>query len=109
MIKTCPICAKHFETHDKRKKYCRRKCAKRAKIRQNSECNKRSRDEKRINWAYNEAEKIRLMSRQGKLDSLDEYIYNNYRKRRKTMANKSDVARARVLGMKYIQSMEWQV
>lgn len=79
MIKTCPICEKHFETHDKRKKYCSIQCARRAKINNNSERNKDYREEKRWDWAYSEAEKIQRIRG---IDELAGHVYNSYSKKK---------------------------
>lgn len=83
MNKTCPICGKQFETHDKRKKYCSIECARRARSSQNYTWNKNDRDAKRMEWAKNEARDILRMASTLTVDQLAYYIYNNYEKKRK--------------------------
>lgn len=83
MIKVCPVCGKEFETHDKRKKYCSRECARRAKFNQHNNWNKGKREEERMEWAKNEARDILRMASTLTVDQLAYYIYNNYNKRSK--------------------------
>lgn len=87
MCRRCLICGEQITTRDKRRRYCSDECARRAKISQNNEYNKRNRDKKRIKWAYNEAEKISniaFIMGSNYMDELADYIYNNYKQRRKT-------------------------
>lgn len=84
MNSVCSICGREFETHDKRKKYCSRECARQAKLNQNNNWNKVEREEKRINWAKDEARYLNHLAYETGVDELADYIYNNYNKRGET-------------------------
>lgn len=86
MSKSCLVCGKQFETHDKRKKYCSVGCAKHAKIKQNSVWNKDDRDKNRREWARYEAEWLYHVAITSGVDALTDCVYNRFekRKRRKT-------------------------
>lgn len=87
MNSVCSICGREFETHDKRKRYCSRECARQAKLNQNNNWNKVEREEKRIEWAYQEADKLSeivITTGGSYMDMLADYIYNNYNKRGET-------------------------
>ena len=80
MIKICPGCNKQFGTHDKRKKYCSVDCAKRGKCKRNSVWNKGDREYMRKVWARQEAYYLNALAHECGVDTIADYIYNNYQR-----------------------------
>lgn len=83
MEKTCPICGAKFQTYDLRKTYCSQQCARVARYRDNVRRQASRNTGKRMEWARQEAMKIRNDIADATMDELANYIYNNYNKRNK--------------------------
>lgn len=88
--KTCPICGKEFTSNDLRKRYCSTTCFKRSRSMQTIKCRADRNANKRMDWAYNEAEKlaeITITTGGEYISKLADYVYNNYNKRAKRKLN----------------------
>lgn len=89
MSNICPICGKEFDPHatsNKPRKYCSRECYRIANIKHVNERKKIRKEENQLEWAKNEADKVaRIVITKGGsyLNELADYIYNNYKQRRK--------------------------
>lgn len=86
----CPICGREFDPHatsKKSRKYCSHECYKKANIKQVNRRKQIRRNEARLEWAQHEANKVAeivITNGGAYLDELADYIYNNYKQRRKT-------------------------
>lgn len=83
MSKTCALCGKYFESTDQRQKYCNATCALNARRNQNNSRMRASRTADRRDWAIKEARYLYNLVYECGVDRMIDYIYNNYKKRRK--------------------------
>lgn len=82
MIKACELCGKEFESTDRRRKYCGEQCAYQVRVKASGRYQRQQHTADRWAWAKHEAEVLRNMVKVDKVDLLDDYIYNNYNKRK---------------------------
>lgn len=83
----CPICGKEFNPHitsKKPRKYCSHECYRIANTKHVNERKKVKKEAARLEWAKHEAEIIMHNMIGLEVDNLADYIYNNYRERKKT-------------------------
>lgn len=87
MNSVCPICGKEFDPHatsNKPRKYCNHECYRLANIKHVNEKKKIRDEEARLEWAKDEARYLGHLAHEWGLNELTDYIYNNYKPRRKT-------------------------
>lgn len=82
MIKTCAWCHNHFDTYDKRRKYCSSQCALQARRHSNSQRMSATRTQDKVEWARHEAEKLLGMANECGVGCVTDYVYNNYKERK---------------------------
>lgn len=79
-MKVCKLCGEEFDPVDSRQKYCSRECARQAHIARTRQAYQDKIDTEQRSWAHAEANKLAQID----IDRLEEYIYNNYSKRKGT-------------------------
>lgn len=77
----CGYCGRHFDTCDKRVRYCSAECAKAYRNYKNAKGNQRRERYRRFEWAGNEATTLRMKMQSEGFDAVVEYVYKNYRRR----------------------------
>lgn len=82
MSKLCAWCGRHFDTEDKRRKYCGETCARRARMLSKNTGMRAIRTKPRREWARHEAEVLSTMNRECGVEELADYVYNSFNKRK---------------------------
>lgn len=81
MNKVCELCGRLISSTDKRQRYCSPECADRARLNRESRKRRETRTADRKDWARHEAERLGEMYREGGVDCIANYVYNNYKRR----------------------------